>query len=103
MGHLPDVLPKADLIRYGQLLSGHKLDDTGTLQSLDIDKELIPWFNELKAKYPADFSVTPQQARAWRENEIAQCMKEGNLPAAFFHRDWLIAEMVQQAAASKGK
>jgi hypothetical protein len=30
-------------------------------------------------------------------------MKEGNLPAVFFHRDWLIAEMVPEGAKAKGK
>ena len=71
------------------------------MQPLDVDKELIPWFNELKANYPADFSVTPQQNRAWREREIAQCMKEGNLPAALFHRDWIIVEMILEGAKHK--
>jgi hypothetical protein len=28
-----------------------------------------------------------------REQQIGRCLKEGNLAAAFFHRDWLIVEM----------
>jgi hypothetical protein len=62
----------------------------------------------LRAKHPQDFTVTPAQARGRRlgtccsmavkrEEPIGQCLKEGNLAAAFFHRNWLIAEMVLNA------
>jgi hypothetical protein len=29
-----------------------------------------------------------------REEQIGRCLKEGNLAAAFFRRDWLIVELV---------
>jgi len=52
---------------------------------------------DLRARYPQDFTVTPAQARAWRERQIAGCLKEGNLDAAQFHFSWLIGDHVLQS------
>jgi len=90
----------SDWCKIAKLIYTYEIDERGNLLRLPTD-QLQSLFQELRSKYPADFSVTPQQARTWREDQIAQCMKEGNLPAACFHRDWLIAEMVQEAAKSR--
>jgi hypothetical protein len=68
----------------------------GRLQPIRAARLQEMW-ETLRAKYPQDFTVTPAQARAWREEQIGQCLREGNLDAAFFHYHWLIAEMVTAA------
>jgi WD40 repeat protein len=85
-----------DLIRLVQHLSNHRIDNTGAAVPLS-GEELKRLWDDLRAKYPSDFSVTPAAARAWREREIGDCLKEGNLAAAEFHYWWLLAEMVQAA------
>jgi WD40 repeat protein/serine/threonine protein kinase len=91
-----DDRPAQDWLALVRLLAGHKIDATGGLQPLSAEKLQALW-TDLRAKYPQDFTVTPAQARAWREEQIGQCLKEGNLDAAFFHYHWLIAEMVTAA------
>ncbi|HQR08563.1 MAG TPA: hypothetical protein PLN21_17190 [Gemmatales bacterium] len=93
----------ADLCRLAQVYSNHKIDETGGLQPLDVHKELLPWYKEMKLKYPLEFEPTFGNSRRWRENEVARCFKERNLPAAFFHQNWLLAEAVQEAAGAKKK
>ena len=47
----------------------------------------------------------PAAARAWREREIGDCLREGHLGAAEFYYWRLAAEMVQtaQTAGAAGK
>jgi WD domain, G-beta repeat len=97
-----DPRPAADVVRQVQLLSGHRIDDTGAVAVLPRE-ELKRLWDDLRAKYPADFTVTPAAARAWREREIGDCLNEGNLAAAEFHYWWLVAEMVQAAQQSGAK
>lgn len=96
-----DERAEKDLIQFARVYASSKIDETGSLQSLNPKTELIPWFQELKAKYPADFSVTPEQARRWRLQQIRECCKESNLPAALFHQNWLLAEAVLEATKAK--
>ena len=42
-----------------------------------------------------------RHARAWREGQIAQCLREANLDAAYFHWSWLIAEAVTAGGGGK--
>ncbi|HJZ93062.1 MAG TPA: WD40 repeat domain-containing protein, partial [Gemmataceae bacterium] len=86
-----DDRPATDLVGLGQLLSGHRVDEAGGLIPLTID-ELSDLWTRLRAAYPADFTVTPPAARVWRESEIREAMKEGNVAAAEFHYWWLVAE-----------
>jgi hypothetical protein len=69
-------------------------------------EELQRLWGNLHDKYPADFTVSPATARSWREREIRDCMREGNLQAAEIHYWWLVAEMVQtaqEAGAGRGR
>jgi hypothetical protein len=90
-----DERPAKDWVRLTQFFAG-AMDRFGAHTSLSPEKLHAEW-TYLRAKYPQDFTVTPAQARAWREQQIGQCLKEGNLAAAFLHRDWLIAELVLSA------
>jgi WD40 repeat protein len=87
-----DPRPVSDLLRLVQLLSSHRIDDTGAAVPLP-GEEIQRLWDDLHAKYPADVSVSPAAARAWREHEIGDCLREGNLDAAQFHYWWLVAEM----------
>ena len=82
----------------------HRIDDAGGAAPLS-GLEVQGLWDDLRSRYPADFSVGPVAARAWREREIGACLKEGNLDAAEFHYWWLVAEMVQaaQPAGAAGK
>ena len=71
-------------------------------QGLTAPQELQRLWADQRAKYPADFTVSPAAARAWREREIGDCLKEGNLAAAEFHYWWLVAEVVQAAKPAGG-
>ncbi len=95
-----ETRPTADLLKLAQVYAGHKIDDTGGLQPLDVEKELIPWYHEMKAKYPEEFIPKYEDIRRWRLQQIADCCKERNLPAALFHQNWLLAEAVLESAKS---
>jgi hypothetical protein len=94
---LPDEeRPAKDVVRLAQLLSGHRIDDNGYVVPLSAE-ELQTLWDDLSRRYPADFTVSPAAARAWREREIGDCLREGNVWAAEFHYWWLVAEMARAA------
>jgi predicted oxidoreductase (fatty acid repression mutant protein) len=90
-----DERPARDWVRLTQFFAG-EMDRFGAHTVMSPDRLQAEW-TYLRAKYPQDFTVTPAQARAWREREIGQCLKEGNLDAAELHYHWLIAEIVLSA------
>jgi len=90
----PDERPTADLIALAQLLSGLRIDGGGAVVPLTID-ELTRLWDDLRIKYPEEFTVTPEQARAWRRREIRHCLNEGNLAAAQNHYWSQISDAVQ--------
>src|SRR5262249_46569549 len=83
-----DARPREDLLHLTHLLAGHDLTGAGGLTALSFEN-LRGYFEELRAKYPDDFRVAPAVAQQWREEQIAECLKSGNLPGAFLHQDWL--------------
>lgn len=97
----PETRPAADLLKLAQVYASHKIDDTGGLQPLDVEMELVPWFKEMKAKYPEEFIPKYEDTRRWRLKQIEDCCKEKNLPAAFFHQHWLLAEAVVDTAQAR--
>jgi WD40 repeat protein len=80
----PDERPTADLVRLTQLFHGHRLDQYGGLVPLN-PEELHSLWQELRTKYPADFTLRPDRALAWHRREAEQCLKGKNGPAALFH------------------
>ena len=87
--------PQEDLILLMQFLSAHRVDDTGWLTPLSSDEFQQAW-KKLRAKYPDDFRVAPTVARQWRQEQIEDCMKSGNLAGAFLHRDWMVVEAIRE-------
>src|SRR5262249_37511627 len=88
----PDDRPAEDLVALAQLLSGHWIDEGGGVVPLPAD-ELGRLWADLRARYPADFAVTPAQARAWRGREIRGCLREGDGDAAEIHHLRLEAQV----------
>jgi hypothetical protein len=72
------------LIALAELLSGHRIDAGGAVFPLTADELTARW-DALRDKYPDEFAVTPGQARAWRQGQIRDSLREGNLAAAEFH------------------
>jgi hypothetical protein len=88
----PGTGPAEDLLRLAQLLSCHRIDKTGTVAPLS-GEELQARWADLRQRHLADFTVSPAAARAWRQREIGDCLREGNFRAAELHYWWLVAEM----------
>jgi WD40 repeat protein len=89
----PDSRPAADLIRRAQILRAGRIDQTGGYELLTIAEIRDAW-QTLRTKYPQDFTVTPEQVRAWHRREAEACVREKNAAAAMFHYlqcnwDWL--------------
>jgi WD40 repeat protein len=61
----PDTRPTEDLLMLVRLYAGQRLDRLGGSVSLS-PEEQSTLIQELRAKYPADFSVSPRAALAWR-------------------------------------
>jgi WD40 repeat protein len=95
----PDDRPVADIVGLAELWSMHRIDDTGTITPLTADEQFHLW-NELQEKYPGEFIVSPQSGRRWREGEIRDCMKEGNIRAAQFHY-WALFEELSPGRRGK--
>jgi WD40 repeat protein/tRNA A-37 threonylcarbamoyl transferase component Bud32 len=89
----PDSRPTADLIRHAQLLRARRLDQAGGYKP-PTTSELQDAWQTLRAKYPQDFIVTPNQILEWHRREAEACVREKNAAAAVFHYlhgggDWL--------------
>jgi dipeptidyl aminopeptidase/acylaminoacyl peptidase len=78
-----DDHPAEDWVRLTQFFAG-EMDRFGARTPISPVKMQAEW-EYLKAKYPQDFSVTPEQARAWHRREAEACEKEKNPAAALFH------------------
>jgi hypothetical protein len=87
--------PSVDYLHLCQLLAGHHIDATGGLVPLSA-QQLQDFWMDLITKYPEDFRVTPAMVRQWRQEQLAACLKGGNLPGAFLHRDWLFREAIRE-------
>lgn len=79
-----DDRPTADLIKLAHLYAGGRIDDAGGFVQLTAD-ETKSLFAELKAKYPADFTVTPAQAAAWHHEQLDAAETDNDWFATRFH------------------
>jgi tetratricopeptide (TPR) repeat protein len=85
----PDERPTADLVLRAQLLRGQRMDQHGALVPMTTLESHAAW-EALRTRYPADFTVSPEQALAWHRREVEACLRERNAPAELFHLDALI-------------
>jgi WD40 repeat protein/serine/threonine protein kinase len=81
---IPDDRPAADLVLLTQLLAGQRLDAYGALERLS-PADQVAALTQLRAKYPAEFSVTAEQVMAWHRQEGAKRLWLGDRNAALFH------------------
>jgi WD40 repeat protein len=100
----PDDRPAADWVRLAQVVSGRRLDDTGSLVPLDA-RELQEGWRSLREKYPATFERTRQQVLAWHRNEAQSFLATEQWPAALWHLDRLLAQAAGDRVywAAKGR
>ncbi|HQR06250.1 MAG TPA: WD40 repeat domain-containing serine/threonine-protein kinase [Gemmatales bacterium] len=90
---LPVHRPVQDIVDYAEVNGSRHMDENGGLLLLSSRAHYRKYL-DLLARWPEAFSPSQKSTRLWREEQIRQSMNEGNLTAAFYHRDWLIAEMV---------
>jgi WD40 repeat protein/tRNA A-37 threonylcarbamoyl transferase component Bud32 len=74
----PDDRPLDDLRQLTGLLWGNQLDATGGVTPLDAGAVKDAW-QRLRSKYPRDFSVSPEQVRAWNRYN-GEAVGEGEKP-----------------------
>jgi tetratricopeptide (TPR) repeat protein len=70
------------VIRLAGWLSGGRINQKGYCEPYP--SALNEW-RDLRAKYPADFTVSPQQAIAWHQKETEECEAAEDWRAALFH------------------
>jgi WD40 repeat protein/serine/threonine protein kinase len=90
----PDSRPTADLIRRARLFPARRIDPAGGYEALNIAEIQDAW-QTLRARYPQEFTVTPDQVFPWHRSEAEACVREKNAPAAVFHHlqgswEWLL-------------
>jgi dipeptidyl aminopeptidase/acylaminoacyl peptidase len=78
-----------ELEQIAQLLSGHTADLIGGAIPIS-QQELATRWHELRAKYPREFSVTPEEVLLWHERELEKNEADQQWSAALFHADQLL-------------
>jgi WD40 repeat protein/serine/threonine protein kinase/tetratricopeptide (TPR) repeat protein len=91
----PDGLPVQELVSFGGVLSGHRIDPVSGLVPLEEEKRQHEW-TELRARYPKSFASSPQAVLAWRAEQADACQEEKEWAAAIWHLDRLIAGKPKQ-------
>jgi eukaryotic-like serine/threonine-protein kinase len=90
----PDRRPIADLVKLGQLYSERRLDAKGGAILLR-SQELQTLWEELRAKYPDEFLVSPRTAVEWRIQQLQSAVQADQPDLVAFHRRWLAAELAE--------
>ncbi len=85
----PDPRPLEDLQSLADLLSGRRIDPTGSLTPAK-SKTLEDAWQHLRHAYPLDFKTTREQILAWHEQQADNCEEAKDWFAAAFHLDKLI-------------
>jgi serine/threonine protein kinase/WD40 repeat protein len=93
----PYQRPVEDMVKLAQLHAGQRLDDQGGLTLLTT-AELHALWNELHAKYPDEFTVSPEAVVAWHVERLSALTAGGSDYADHqkevrLHRKWLAARM----------
>lgn len=86
---LPDGKPAAELASLAQLLSGRRIDRTGSLAMAPYGDLWTDW-RQLLDKYPALFMPSRERARLWHLHEALQSEGAGDWFGAVFHLDRLL-------------
>jgi tetratricopeptide (TPR) repeat protein len=93
----PDRQPQEDWELLARLLSGYRVDASGSAVPLDAAQLGDAW-DKLRAKYPAFFRGPPEERLAWHRSEVERCEVHGENWAAGWHLDRLMeADPPQEA------
>jgi WD40 repeat protein len=87
----PDERSRDDLIQMTEILSGTRVDDTGTAVPISTS-ELREAHEALQRKAPGTFAATPEQVLGWHHQEAQLCEAAGTWDAAVKHLDRLIED-----------
>jgi hypothetical protein len=90
----PDQRPTDDLTKLAQLYAQHRLDAGGGLVPLS-KQEMQALWQELHAKYPQEFAVSPAAAVEWRVGQLQSASKIERPSLVAFHRRWLASELAE--------
>lgn len=96
----PDARPIDDIAPLAQLLSGRRLDNTGSLVPVSATKLAENW-DTLRQKYPQQFSIKPEEIVAWHSEEADACEQTQAWFAALFHLNWLVDQNPKDNALKK--
>jgi WD40 repeat protein len=86
---LPDARPVADIQEMVKLLTGHRLEGQAAVVVAAADAKKS--WDDLRPRYPADFSPDAGRALAWARRALDECEREQNWVGAVRHLDRLIA------------
>jgi WD40 repeat protein/tetratricopeptide (TPR) repeat protein len=87
----PDERSLDDLIRMTEILSGTRVDNTGTAVPISTS-ELQEAHEALLRKAPGTFTATPEQVLGWHHQQAQVCEAAGSWDAAVKHLDRLIED-----------
>jgi WD40 repeat protein/Flp pilus assembly protein TadD len=87
----PDGRSLDDLIRMTEILSGTRVDHTGTAVPISTS-ELQDSHEALMRKAPGTFTATPEQVLGWHHQQAQLCAAAGAWGAAVKHLDRLIED-----------
>ncbi|MCD6049416.1 MAG: repeat-containing protein [Verrucomicrobia bacterium] len=96
----PDARPIDDIAPLAQLLSGRRLDNTGSLVPVSATRLAENW-DTLRQKYPQQFSINQDEIVAWHSEEAEVCEQTQSWFAALFHLNWLVDEKPNDSALKK--
>ena len=84
----PDERPTADLLKYGELLSGQFICDAGSLRGLSANK-LHTLFVDLATKYPVSIELEAARLLEWQKRQAMSAEGTQNWFAAVWHLEKL--------------
>jgi WD40 repeat protein len=91
-----DDRPVGELVKLTQLYSGRRLNAHGVSLALSKEERQSLW-RELRARYPAEFTISAETALKWRSAQLASFSTSDRSTARNlnFHRRWFAAEQTE--------
>jgi WD40 repeat protein len=90
-----DDRPLQDLAVLAEVLSGHRLRGAGEFIKLEPDEFKATWLAN-SPQFAADFSSSPEQARAWHRREATECAITGD----WFAQAWQLSKRIELEGAN---
>ncbi|WP_165247693.1 WD40 repeat domain-containing protein [Paludisphaera soli] len=87
---VPESLPAPELRRLVAVLAGFRVGEGGASQVRLGPDELVREWDELKARFPAEFRVDPDHVESWHLQELGRAAGGKDLFAARLHAEALL-------------